>query len=623
MHPRLTRSLLVGSALILWLTACGQSPSSGTANPYAGGASYPWSYTASPHQLTPLSLTAGENNLYYEPILAAHNSWGPIEIDRSNGEQQAGDGKTLTLNEVTYARGYGTHAGSELRFSLKGTDATCTRFTSQIGLDDEVGSKGSVVFQVYLDGQQAYDSGTMTGASVTKTVSLDITGKQELRLVVTDAGDGIDYDHADWAKPLIFCVATTPPNPTPGNGSLDVSFQRLPDYPYGFDGALAPDGKILIRGSDRTTRQNPDGTLSFGSDEVTRYTSDGTVDATFGQGGRIVLEPRYETFSDQKLLVQPDGKVLINVRPASQNSQVSFVEIKRYRADGSLDPGYGQQGTVATNFFVRTMALQADGKLIIAGSELGGGWLVQRLNTNGTLDTGFGVNGRVTSVFPDTSGRLSYGATPWESVVQANGKILVVGDAAFEQVSGGRNTFSQRELALARYNPDGTPDVTFSGDGLLRDAFIRSSENYLNHPYAVAIQANGNILVGGLALVESSVEQERFFGGALVRYTPGGTRDSAFASGGVALFLNDGPAPCRTIEAVALQQDGKILVTGPYSSGTPNNSYQACAKRLQPTGAQDTSFDPTAAQTSSGQATLVQPDGRVLFGLHNMVRVWP
>ncbi|UQN08230.1 hypothetical protein [Deinococcus sp. QL22] len=396
-----------------------------------------------------------------------------------------------------------------------------------------------------------------------------------------------------------------------------MSFQRLPDRPIGFDGALAPEGKILVRGSDLTTRQNPDGTLSYGTDEITRYTSDGSVDTTFGQGGRVLLEPRHENSGDQKVLAQSDGKVLVTVRP------VGSAGIRRYQADGSLDTGYAQNGTFVTPYFVRTMALQTDGKLIIAGSELGGKWLVQRLNPNGTLDTGFGVNGRVTSVFPDTSGRLSYGATPSDSVVQTDGKILVVGASAFEQVSGRYYNFSQRELALARYNSDGTPDVTFSGDGLLTDAFIRSSENYLNQPNAVAIQADGKILVGGLARVESSVEQERFDGGALVRYTPGGTRDPAFASGGVALFINNGPAPCAGIAAVALQQDGKILVAGPYSSGTLNNVYQACAHRLQPSGVQDTSFDPTPARTSSGQAILVQPDGRVLFGLHNMVRVWP
>ncbi|MDB5045518.1 MAG: putative carbohydrate binding module [Deinococcus sp.] len=162
MHRVIARSLLFGSALSLWLTGCNQPSSPVTADPDAGGRSFPWVYTAPPHPLTPLSLTAGENNLYYEPILAARNSWGPVEIDRSNGEQQAGDGRPLTLNGQQYARGFGTHAGSELRFSLQGTGATCTRFTAQVGIDDEVGSKGSVVFQVHLDCTKAYDSGTLT-----------------------------------------------------------------------------------------------------------------------------------------------------------------------------------------------------------------------------------------------------------------------------------------------------------------------------------------------------------------------------------------------------------------------------------------------------------------------------
>ncbi|WP_019586183.1 NPCBM/NEW2 domain-containing protein [Deinococcus apachensis] len=196
--------LVPGLSFLLF--ACGQGPDSAATDPYAGNTSYPWSYAAPAGNLTAQRLTPGWNNLYYEPILAARNSWGPVELNRSNGEQAAGDGRTLTLNGRTYARGYGTHASSELRFRLGGTNAAqCTRFTADIGVDDEVGSRGSVVFQVYLDGQKAYDSGTMTGASATKRVDLDITGKGELRLVVTDAGNGISYDHADWAGPMVFC----------------------------------------------------------------------------------------------------------------------------------------------------------------------------------------------------------------------------------------------------------------------------------------------------------------------------------------------------------------------------------------------------------------------------------
>lgn len=210
--------LWLGGVLTLSLAACGgpQTSLPAEADPYAGGASYPWEYTAPGGQLGALSLTPGENTLYFEPILAARNSWGPIEIDRSNGERFAGDGKTITLNGKTYARGFGTHAGSELRFSLKGTGAVCTRFTADIGVDDEVGARGSVVFQVFLDNVKVYDSGTMTGASATKTVDVNVAGKQELRLVVTDAGDGINYDHADWADPRVSCLSSEPLNLTAG-----------------------------------------------------------------------------------------------------------------------------------------------------------------------------------------------------------------------------------------------------------------------------------------------------------------------------------------------------------------------------------------------------------------------
>lgn len=204
--PSVTAALILGALL----SACGgrdsAAPAATQTDPYAGGASYPWTYAAPAGQLSAQRLTAALNTLSFEPLLAATNGWGPIELDRSNGEQGAGDGRTLTLGGVTYAKGFGTHAGSEMRFSLQGHNgARCTRFTSRIGVDDEVGNRGSVVFQVFLDGALAYSSGTMTGASATRNIDLDISGRGELRLVVKDAGDGINYDHADWANPQVRC----------------------------------------------------------------------------------------------------------------------------------------------------------------------------------------------------------------------------------------------------------------------------------------------------------------------------------------------------------------------------------------------------------------------------------
>jgi hypothetical protein len=126
----------------------------------------------------------------------SQNGWGPVEKDGSNGENLAKDGNIITLNGVTYAKGLGVHANSDVRFRLAGE---YTSFVSSIGVDDEVGINGSVIFQVYADGTLLYDSGVMYGYSATRTVNVSVAGRNELQLVVNYAGDNIDNDHADWA----------------------------------------------------------------------------------------------------------------------------------------------------------------------------------------------------------------------------------------------------------------------------------------------------------------------------------------------------------------------------------------------------------------------------------------
>ena len=125
------------------------------------------------------------------------NGWGPFERDRSNGEEGARDGNPLTLNGVQYAKGLGVHALSELQYDLGGRFGT---FLAEIGVDDEVGAAGSVVFQVFADGEKIFESGILTGNSATQTLSLNVTGKQVLRLVVTTADGDAAYDHANWAN---------------------------------------------------------------------------------------------------------------------------------------------------------------------------------------------------------------------------------------------------------------------------------------------------------------------------------------------------------------------------------------------------------------------------------------
>jgi hypothetical protein len=130
------------------------------------------------------------------------NGWGPIEKDLSNGEQQAGDGSALTIADVAYAKGLGVHAASSVGYAIGGL---CTTLYADLGVDDEVGTAGSVVFEVYGDGSLLYQSGAITGSAGATAIQIDVSGVQELQLVVTDGGDGNGTDHADWADLRASC----------------------------------------------------------------------------------------------------------------------------------------------------------------------------------------------------------------------------------------------------------------------------------------------------------------------------------------------------------------------------------------------------------------------------------
>ena len=224
---RVRQYLPVGLALLtLGLSACnsaneGKAPAAAPSAAGTATSETEFNYDGLDHSwqsgpqasLGAQTLDPGSNNLSFENWTSASNGWGPIERNQSVGEKNANDGRTLTLNGKTYAKGFGVHASSSMTFNI---GAKCSTFTSDIGIDDEVGNRGSVVFQVFADGNKIYDSGKLTGSSATKSLKVDVTGKKELKLVVTDAGDGLSYDHADWAAPMLKCgSATTPPPVVP------------------------------------------------------------------------------------------------------------------------------------------------------------------------------------------------------------------------------------------------------------------------------------------------------------------------------------------------------------------------------------------------------------------------
>ncbi len=147
----------------------------------------------------PASRAAETNGLplsELEPV-SARQDYGSLELDRSV------QGQTLKIGEREFARGLGTHANSRLVYDLGGR---CTRFESWVGVDAEMKgyTNSSVVFQVFGDSRKLFDSGVMRLATPAKQVNVDVRGVKELALVVTDAGDGINCDHADWADAKLF-----------------------------------------------------------------------------------------------------------------------------------------------------------------------------------------------------------------------------------------------------------------------------------------------------------------------------------------------------------------------------------------------------------------------------------
>ena len=592
------RSLTWLALAVPLLFGCSQ-PAASVPDPYANGVSYPWDYQAPADKLGILSLTPGENNLYFEPILAAHNSWGPIEIDRSNGEQRAGDGKTITLNGKTYSRGFGVHASSELRFSLKGTGgAVCTRFTADVGVDDEVGSRGSVVFQVFLDGVKAYDSGTMTGSSATKQIDLTVSGKTELRMVVTDAGNGISYDHADWAIPKVYCQA---PN---ASGSLDKSFGTGGIANVGgVDAVLEPSGAVLIAdsvggnfvlkrllasgsvtqvvtdlGGDDTARallRQPDGKVVLAGNSgnnfaLVRYNADLSLDSGFGLGGKVITHlPTTGAETAYALTRQPDGKLVVAgsldvLKQDYPDNPTDFhlstdLAVVRYTASGALDTSFGTAGVVSQGFDgpdvfsdtddeARAIIAQPDGKLLIAGkSDFSGGglsWLLTRLNASGSLDTGFASGGLV---------RGGYYGIFNNVTLEPSGNLIVVG---YE----GRFLNTGR---VQRYNASG--GLTGQGDVPFNSATF-GNQNVLSD---VLVQPDGKLLVGGFNGVFNDGAPPEVTTYGVARLNPDLSLDTTFAASGI-LTTPLGIAGDESPSGALLRQpDGKIVVV----SGTQTARY--------------------------------------------------
>jgi alpha-galactosidase len=154
----------------------------------------------------------------------AENGWGPVEKDMSAGGGNARDGASISIKGNSYAKGLGCQSPAQVVYNL---DGQYKRFVSDIGIDEDAGGSGSVIFQVMGDGKKLYDSGIMKNTSPIQTIDIDITGVKELKLVVTDGGDGTNYDHGDWAGAYIVKDGAPPASKFEFNSSTKFSASSL------------------------------------------------------------------------------------------------------------------------------------------------------------------------------------------------------------------------------------------------------------------------------------------------------------------------------------------------------------------------------------------------------------
>lgn len=379
-----------------------------------------------------------------------------------------------------------------------------------------------------------------------------------------------------------------------------------PDVP-GISGAvncirLQPDGRILVGGSftiiggfmrNNIARLNPDGTLhvvfnpnanSFVNANAIVVQPDGKIlvgggfatigGATRNNLARLETDGRADRMLNVSIesdegefpsvsatAVQPDGKILIGgtfrvVLGVRRNN------LARLNTDGTLDSLFNPNPDTS----ISSIALQADGKILVGGnfSTIGeeARNSIARLEPNGVVDTGFD---------PDAGEFQSVSTI----ALQADGKILLGG--SFSSIGG------QTRHGIARLNPNGTADIAFNPDSL---GIIRIN--------CIAVQADGKVLVGG--------EFTRIGGQARTNIA---RLDSTT---GLADSFN--PNVSGAVVSLAVQPDGKILVGGPFQNvgGQARNGIA----RLEANGVVETGFNPDAGESRYVSTIALQADGKIL-----------
>ena len=316
----------------------------------------------------------------------------------------------------------------------------------------------------------------------------------------------------------------------------------------------------------------------------------GDPDPSFGSAGLVTTDLTSDADRACCVAMQADGKIVVAGSEASVNGSAGHAFVARYLPNGTLDSSFGGSGVVRPRFstgddLVQALAIQPDGKIVAAGSVVAPDTNIAlaRSNADGGLDAGFGSGGKVITAFAPSSRERALAAS-----IAGDGKIVVAGAARGGGLPSGN-------FLVARYNPDGTLDQAFGSGGKVITDFGSLAE-----AHGVAIDAGGKIVaVGGMFSVSPA---GGFWGKAFVaaRYNQDGTIDTSFGGGkvltdfGTDSYAND----------VTVQRDGKVLTVGWVGAGNSPGTIV----RHNPDGSLDASFG------EGGRVVLELPEAGSFIG---------
>jgi len=410
---------------------------------------------------------------------------------------------------------------------------------------------------VKASGDGALDATFGTGGKVTTPVTVGDSGKSVVvqsngKIVVV--GDG--FGDIELVRYNV-------------DGSLDVSFDSdgkvVTNVGFNDSGnavALQNDGKIVVAGTTGTP------TTDFA---IVRYSTDGSLDPSFGTGG-IVTTSIGRNDDAKSVVIQSDGKIVV-----AGTSDSDFAVV-RYTSSGALDNSFDTDGKVttdigsSTNDSANSVAIQSDGAIVVAGTDLNDFALV-RYTSTGALDNTFDTDGKVTT---DIGSSTSDSAK--SIAIQSDGAIVVAGT-------------SSSNFAVVRYTSTGALDNTFDTDGKVTTDIGSSTNDSAN---SVAIQSDGAIVVAGTSANDF----------AIVRYTSAGALDTGFGTGGK-VTTDIGTSTFDSGASVVIQGDSKIVVAGRSSTGGAP-SFAVTRYEVTPTSppTSTSSTSTTVASTSTTTAPV-------------------